>query len=111
MITFEIKEQDVLVPRTPHTQQVFALIASYCASLFTSLTSFKRYVINHLPREGTEIFVTGLRNPNNSALAQELVLSGDDLVVCEHALQQLGLPASPNLFENSLLMSVQYMFI
>lgn len=38
MITFEIKEIDALVPRTPHSQQVFALIASYCAPLFTTVT-------------------------------------------------------------------------
>lgn len=91
MITFEVKEYDVFVPKTPHPQQVFALIASYCASLFTTVTQFKRYVMNHLPNQGTELFIIGLRNPNVSSIHNELSLAKDnfeldDIVATEEVL-------------------------
>lgn len=87
-ITYELREQDVLLPLTPRAPQVLQTISSYCAPLFTSELQFKRYVLNHMKEDGTELFITHLRCPTQPLLASELVSSTkrDDIVARSEVL-------------------------
>lgn len=111
-VAFEQRAADVLVPLTENSSQVMEVITSYCSPLFTSKSQLKRYVLQHLQQDGTEIFVTHLRNPNHpEKINNELCNDGGDIIVRAEALQELGLPSSPNLFENSLAHAVDWMYI
>ena len=111
LICYELREADVFVAITPLSQQVFAMMVTYCGLLFSSEQQFKRYVIN-LKQDGTEIFITHLRNPNQASLQNELTFLPDanDIIVSPPTLKHLGLADHP-LFEYSLAKSRDYMFM
>lgn len=112
LICYELKEADCLVPITPMAAQVFNMIVNYSGSLFTSEQQFKRYVINHLKEDGTEIFVTHLRNPNQAALHNELTcnLEANDIIVSKDCLEYLGM-SEFHLFEHSLSKLINFLYI
>ncbi len=111
LIVYEIKEQDAFIAITPMLPQVMQLIITYCAPLFTSELQFKRYVVNNLKTDGTEIFITHLRNPNSNAVTSEIVQLKDDIVVTDEVQKLLGLDMASNSFENSLIQSLNYLYI
>lgn len=63
--------------------------------------------------DGTEIFITHLRNPNQTLINNEMCCSedGGDIIVRSEVLQDLGLPSAPDLFENSLSSAVDWMYV
>ena len=64
---------------------------NYCNPLFYSELHFKCYVLNQLQSDGTEIFITHLRNPNQNFIQNELKALENDIIVTENVLKQLGI--------------------
>ena len=134
LICYELKEEDCFVALTPQSSLVFSTIANYSGPLFANEQQFKRYVINNLQADGTEIFITHLRNPNQSALngnqkKQKLVpdssgietpspicyeltcnAESSDIVVSQDYIKYQGLSDSLQ-FEYSLARQTNFLYI
>jgi hypothetical protein len=72
LVCFTIDKNEVFIPQTPFSDQLLKVVARYCPTLFSSDYDIKRYVVNSLPRNGTEIFIADLRNPCCPTLGNEL---------------------------------------
>ncbi len=88
-----------------------SLILKYCKPLFASEYDLKRYVLNNMKRDGTEIFVMNLRNPNKKLDFCELEATADDIRINSECLKQLEISFSPGSFENSLKSFAKYLYL
>lgn len=104
MVSYELCDSDSFRPLTSNSDRVFELILRYCKPVFTSQTAVMRYVLNHLTKSGTDIFIL-----NHSAAQQELYTTESDICLTREFLQRKFLPESG--FETSLFQSVCMMYI
>jgi len=88
-----------------------SLILKYCKPLFASEYDLKRYVLNNMKRDGTEIFVMNLRNPNKNLDVCELEATANDIRFNAECLKQLEISFSPGSFETSLKSFANYMYL
>lgn len=79
MVSFELENEEAFKPYTPFPEHILNLIVKYCKPLFASEYDLKRYVLNNMKHDGTEIFVLHLRNPNKRMNICELEATADDI--------------------------------
>ena len=79
--------------------------------LFASEYDLKRYVLNNMKCEGTEIFVMNLRNPNKNLDVCELEATANDIILNAECLKQLEISFSPGSFETSLKSFAKYLYL
>ena len=87
VVSFEVLNEEAFKPHTPFPEHILNLIVLYCKPLFASEYDLKRYVLNDMKRDGTEIFVLHLRNPNKNLNECELEATADDISLNEECLR------------------------
>lgn len=88
VVSFELQDE-AFKPHTPFPEHILNLIVLYCKPLFASEYDLKRYVLNNMKRDGTEIFVLHLRNPNKNLVGCELEATADDITLNQGCSRQL----------------------
>ena len=66
VVSYEVLNDEVFKSHTPFPEHITSLILKYCKPLFASEYDLKWYVLNNMKRDGTEIFLMNLRNPNKN---------------------------------------------
>ena len=73
IIHYQLVCEDNFLALTPHSSRMMKVISQYCWPLFSSETNLKKYILNHLRSNGTQVFITQLRNPVSPQLNPELL--------------------------------------
>lgn len=101
IVCYRVVSEDNLRPLTPESNRMFQLIVQYCWPLFSSELNFKKYVLNHFCANGTQVFITHLRNPVAPSLSPELFSDESDDIRTK----------GPEDLEHSLTMSLHSLFL
>lgn len=62
----------------------------------------KRYVINNMQTDGTEIFIINLHNPNSSSKVFEMISTPTDIVLNPESFELFEVPYKQKSFETCL---------
>jgi hypothetical protein len=111
LVSFTIDNNEVFIPQTPFGDQLLQVVARYCPTIFSSDYDIKRYIVNTLPKNGTEILIADLRNPCCRTLGNELEGYKGDIRLSQAAIKYLNIMQDESAFEQSLFVRTRYMYI